>query len=68
MRHMDERERKKKKDKMTERKEKIIKKLIFPYNIFGHTVPTLVFGVPNTKYLAFGTSNGNTFIPQLLPP
>ena len=53
---------------MTERKEKIIKKLIFPYNIFGHTVPTLVFGVPNTKYLAFGTSDGNTFIPQLLPP
>ena len=68
VRHMDERERKKKRDKMTERKEKIIKKLIFPYNIFGHTVPTLVFGVPNTKYLAFGTSDGNTFIPQLLPP
>ena len=38
---------------MIERKEKIIKKLIFPYNIFGHTVPTL----------AFGTSDGNTFIP-----
>ena len=53
---------------MTERKEKIIKKLIFPYNIFDHTVPTLVFGVPNTKYFAFGTSDGNTFIPQLLPP
>ena len=66
---------------MTERREKIIKKLIFSYTIYGWTVPSLkchcsyvpnvlafdapheggflVFGVPNAKYLAFGTPDGD---------
>ena len=82
VREADEREREKKKgDKMIERREKIIKKLISAYSISGRTVlflerncsyvPNvlafgtphergfLVFGVPNAKYLAFGTPDKN---------
>ena len=66
---------------MTQRREKIIKKLIFAYSISGCTVlfleqnclyvPNvlafgtphergfLVLGVPNAKYLAFGTPDEN---------
>ena len=69
---------------MTKRREKIIKKLIFAYSIFGRTVPKrerycshvskfigyrtphekgfLMFGVPNAKYLAFGTPDENALM------
>ena len=60
VRHTDERERKKKRDKMTKRREKIIKNLIFPYSIFGCTVLSLEWNysyVPNV--LAFGTPDKN---------
>ena len=64
-----EREREKKGDNMTERREKIIKKLIFTYSIFGRTVlflerncsyvpNVLAFGTPHERgFLVFGVPN-----------
>ena len=61
MREVEERERERKKgDKMTERREKIIKKLIFAYSISSRTVLYLERNcsyVPNV--LAFGTLDEN---------